>query len=97
MAGQIQSSGATTLAQNISRFSTCLAVVASFLLAPPIAKYVRPEIAEYLSTEFGGDLVYWGSWAFVAATVVASFFGCAAIGQLFFQSIIRLGARKGVF
>jgi Na+(H+)/acetate symporter ActP len=97
MVGQTQSSGTTTLAQNISRFSTCLAVVAAFLLAPPIAKYVRPEIAEYLSTEFGSDLVYWGSWAFVAATIVASFFGCAAICQLLFQSLIRIGARKGVF
>ena len=85
------------LVKNISRFSHAVSAVGAFFLAPVIARNVRAEMFQYLAAEFGREMAYWGSWAFVGIAVLASFFGIAALLQLIIQEAISRRSRKGVF
>ena len=87
----------SNLVQNISRFSHALSAIAAFMLAPQIAKHLRPEMFHYLVTEFNRELAFWGSWAFVVAAIIASFFGISGLLQLLIHGLIRGFSRKGVF
>lgn len=86
-----------SLVKNISRFSHAVSAVVAFFLAPVIARNVRGEMFHYLAAEFGREMAYWGSWAFVGIAILASFFGIAALLQLIIQGSIRAVSRKGVF
>ena len=87
----------SSLVKNISRFSHAVSAVGAFFLAPIIARNVRIEMFQYLAAEFGREIAYWGSWAFVGIIILTSFFGIAVLLQLIVQGSIRSVSRKRVF
>ena len=89
-------SSESSLAKNTSRFAFAASGIAAFYLAPLIAKNLRGDMYQYLFTDFGYEVAQWGSWAFVAVVILASFFGVSMLLQLLIQGVIRGTSRKRV-